>query len=82
MRAATIRDGEVLVADHPDPQPGHGEVLVRVQAAGINGADMLQRARRLSRAARLARGHPGARAGRRRRGEPGPASPASPRATA
>lgn len=43
MRAATIRDGEVLVADHPDPQPGAGEVLVRVHAAGLNGADMLQR---------------------------------------
>jgi NADPH:quinone reductase len=44
MRAATIRDGEVLVADHPDPQPGAGEVLVRVRAAGINGADIHQRA--------------------------------------
>jgi len=43
MRAATIRDGEVLVAEHPDPQPGAGEVLVRVRAAGLNGADMLQR---------------------------------------
>jgi NADPH:quinone reductase-like Zn-dependent oxidoreductase len=43
MKAATIRDGEVLVAEHPDPQPGAGEVLVRVRAAGLNGADMLQR---------------------------------------
>ena len=43
MRAATIRDGEVGVSDHPDPEPGAGEVLVRVRAAGINGADMLQR---------------------------------------
>lgn len=43
MRAATIRDGEVAVADHPDPEPGAGEVLVRVRAAGLNGADMLQR---------------------------------------
>ena len=43
MKAATIRDGEVLVADHPDPEPGAGEVLVRVHAAGLNGADMLQR---------------------------------------
>src|SRR5918999_2347406 len=43
MRAATIRDGEVLVEDHPDPEPGTGEVLVRVRAAGLNGADMLQR---------------------------------------
>jgi len=44
MRAATIRDGEVVVAEHPDPQPGAGEVLVRVRAAGLNGADILQRA--------------------------------------
>jgi NADPH:quinone reductase-like Zn-dependent oxidoreductase len=43
MKAATIRDGEVLVAEHPDPQPGAGEVLVRVRAAGLNGADMLLR---------------------------------------
>ena len=43
MRAATIRDGEVLVEEHPDPQPGSGEVTVRVRGAGINGADMLQR---------------------------------------
>ncbi|HTN23195.1 MAG TPA: NAD(P)H-quinone oxidoreductase [Solirubrobacteraceae bacterium] len=43
MRAATIREGEVLVEEHPDPEPGAGEVLVRVRGAGINGADMLQR---------------------------------------
>jgi NADPH:quinone reductase len=44
MRAATIRDGEVVVAEHPDPQPGAGEVLVRIHAAGLNGADIHQRA--------------------------------------
>ena len=44
MRAATIRDGEVVVAEHPDPEPGAGEVLVRVRAAGLNGADIHQRA--------------------------------------
>ena len=33
MRAATIRDGEVAVAEHPDPEPGAGEILVRVHAA-------------------------------------------------
>jgi len=43
MRAATISDGELVVAEHPDPVPGAGEVLVRVRAAGINGADMHQR---------------------------------------
>jgi NADPH:quinone reductase len=43
MRAVTIRDKELSVEDHPDPEPGSGEVLVRVRAAGINGADMMQR---------------------------------------
>jgi NADPH2:quinone reductase len=43
MRAATIRDGEVLLEEHSDPVPGDGEVLVRVRAAGLNGADMMQR---------------------------------------
>ncbi|MEA2288570.1 MAG: NADPH:quinone reductase [Solirubrobacteraceae bacterium] len=43
MRAATIRDNEVVVEEHPDPEPGKGEVLVRVRAAGLNGADLLQR---------------------------------------
>jgi NADPH2:quinone reductase len=42
MRAATIRDGAVVVAEHPDPVPGAGEVLVRVRAAGVNNADLLQ----------------------------------------
>ncbi len=44
MRAATISDGQVRLAEHPDPTPGAGEVLVRVRAAGVNGADILQRA--------------------------------------
>jgi putative PIG3 family NAD(P)H quinone oxidoreductase len=43
MRAVTIRDGEIVVAEHPDPQPGSGEILVRVRAAGLNGADLLQK---------------------------------------
>ena len=43
MRAATIRDGAVVVEEHPDPEPGVGEILVRVRAAGLNGADLLQR---------------------------------------
>src|SRR4051812_30569028 len=43
MRAATIRDKELTVEYHPDPDPGAGEILVRVRAAGINGADMMQR---------------------------------------
>jgi NADPH:quinone reductase len=43
MRALTIHDGELVVEERPDPEPGLGEVLVRVRGAGINGADMLQR---------------------------------------
>jgi putative PIG3 family NAD(P)H quinone oxidoreductase len=43
MRAATIVDGAIEIQDHPDPEPGAGEVLVRVRAAGLNGADLLQR---------------------------------------
>lgn len=43
MRAATVREGQILVEEHPDPQPQAGEVLVRVRAAGLNGADMMQR---------------------------------------
>ncbi|MEA2317136.1 MAG: hypothetical protein QOD44_1325 [Solirubrobacteraceae bacterium] len=42
MRAVTIRDNEIRVEEHPDPRPGAGEVLVRVRAAGLNGADMMQ----------------------------------------
>jgi len=42
VRAVTIREKELSVAEHPDPVPGAGEVLVRVHAAGLNGADMMQ----------------------------------------
>src|SRR3954452_10471405 len=44
MLAATISDGSVVVAEHPDPEPGKVELLVRVRAAGLNGADIHQRA--------------------------------------
>ena len=43
MRAVTIRDGELEIEEHPDPVPGSGEAVVAVRAAGLNGADMLQR---------------------------------------
>ena len=46
MRAATIRDGSIVIDDQPDPKPESGELLVRVKAAGLNGADMLQLAGR------------------------------------
>src|SRR6188508_1202576 len=43
MRAVTLKGGELTVEEHPDPAPGVGEALVRVRAAGLNGADMMQR---------------------------------------
>lgn len=43
MRAATVRDNEIVIEEHPDPQAGAGEVLVKVRAAGLNGADMMQK---------------------------------------
>jgi NADPH:quinone reductase len=42
VRAATIVDGQLQVSEHPDPEPGVGQVLVRVRAAGLNGADLIQ----------------------------------------
>ena len=42
MHAVTIVDGGLLWREHPDPEPGLGEVLVDVRAAGLNGADRLQ----------------------------------------
>ena len=43
MRAATIVDGGIEVREHPDPEPGEGQILVQVRAAGLNGADSMQR---------------------------------------
>jgi NADPH:quinone reductase len=43
VRAVTVRENELSVEEHPDPEPGANQVLVRVRAAGINGADMHQR---------------------------------------
>jgi NADPH2:quinone reductase len=42
MWAATIVDGELLWGEHPDPRPGDSELLLRVHAAGINAADLIQ----------------------------------------
>jgi NADPH:quinone reductase-like Zn-dependent oxidoreductase len=44
MRAVVIVDGRLEIQERPDPVPGDGEVLIRVRAAGINGADLMQRA--------------------------------------
>ena len=38
VRAAVIREGRIELEERPDPVPGEGELLVRVQAAGLNGA--------------------------------------------
>jgi NADPH:quinone reductase len=43
MRAVTVHDKQLRVEELPDPSPGAGEALVRVRAAGLNGADMHQR---------------------------------------
>lgn len=47
MRAITLPSfggPEALTwGNAPDPQPGHGEVLVEVAAAGVNRADVMQR---------------------------------------
>jgi putative PIG3 family NAD(P)H quinone oxidoreductase len=42
MHAVTIVDGKVEWREHPDPVPGKGELLVRVHAAGLNNADLIQ----------------------------------------
>src|SRR5262249_32137741 len=44
MRAAVIRDGRLETEERPDPEAGDGEVLICVHAAGINNADLIQRA--------------------------------------
>jgi NADPH:quinone reductase len=42
MRAAVVRNGRIAVEERSDPVAGDGEVLIRVRAAGINRADLLQ----------------------------------------
>jgi putative PIG3 family NAD(P)H quinone oxidoreductase len=43
MRAVVIREQQVLIEQRDDPVAGAEQVLVRVRAAGLNGADMMQR---------------------------------------
>lgn len=44
MRLITILEGRLEVADRPVPEPLPEEVVVRVHGAGLNRADLLQRA--------------------------------------
>jgi NADPH:quinone reductase len=46
MRAAVIKNEQLFVEERPDPVAADGEVLVRVRAAGLNGADIMQAAGR------------------------------------
>jgi putative PIG3 family NAD(P)H quinone oxidoreductase len=46
MRAVTVTDGALVVADREIPTAGGDGVLVRVHGAGLNRADLLQRAGR------------------------------------
>jgi len=46
VRAITIVDGRLEVADRPRPEPAPDGVLIRVHGAGLNRADLLQRAGR------------------------------------
>jgi len=40
--ASKAAPGGLTVADRPDPEPGPGEILIRVRAAGLNNADLMQ----------------------------------------
>lgn len=44
VKAIVERDGSLLWADVPDPEVGPADACVRVRAAGINRADLVQRA--------------------------------------
>ena len=81
MHAVTIVDGALEWREHPDPEPGTGEVLVAVRAAGLNGADRLQVAGFYPPPPGVARRHPRPGAGRRGGRPSGRAPPASPSAT-
>ncbi|MGP8064584.1 MAG: alcohol dehydrogenase catalytic domain-containing protein [Acidimicrobiales bacterium] len=43
MQAVTIVDTHLAWQSRPDPEPSHDELLVEVRAAGVNGADLVQR---------------------------------------
>lgn len=46
MRAVAVVDGRLEIQERPDPEPKDGEVRIHVRAAGINNADLAQRAGR------------------------------------
>jgi putative PIG3 family NAD(P)H quinone oxidoreductase len=43
VHAVVVDQGQLRFAERPDPVPGDTELLVAVRAAGLNGADMMQR---------------------------------------
>jgi NADPH2:quinone reductase len=44
MHAVVIRDRQLHWEERDDPSPGSTELLIAVRAAGLNGADLIQRA--------------------------------------
>ena len=46
MRAAVFREGALVVEERPDPEPEDGQIRIHVRAAGVNAADLHQRAGR------------------------------------
>jgi NADPH:quinone reductase len=57
LRAVVLREtggpGQLVAEELPDPEPGEGEVVVRVRAAGVNFADVLVRQGRYPQAPEL-----------------------------
>jgi NADPH:quinone reductase-like Zn-dependent oxidoreductase len=46
LRAVVVADGALQVEERPDPVAGPGFTLVRMRGAGVNNADLMQRAGR------------------------------------
>ena len=44
MQAIVEQDAELILSHRPNLEPGPGEVLIRTHAAGVNRADLVQRA--------------------------------------
>ena len=42
LPADDSRSGNLRVGDLPDPVPGPGEILIDIEAAGVNHAELLQ----------------------------------------